>query len=240
MAKAIKCPTCGRKQGVGSLPDAPTFRCPGCGNNLKVPAQFRPSVMASPRHVRQPSRETQPSSTAVLPKEAPERAARSAPAAARERAPARPPVPSAAEAGEKPVPLPLRLLAWFFALALGLLITGWIARISGWLSGDRLVDVFTGTGGMERYLRVVALAPAWALVTTLLLTGFLEGGRALARRRNELRADREASSRRERRSVPRRARASLDELGRDRAGGDGQRSRRGAQRRAGRSQRPPP
>jgi hypothetical protein len=240
MAKAIQCPTCGRKQGVASLPDAPTFRCPSCGKNLKVPAQFRPSVMASPRHVRRPSPEAQSSSTAVLPKQAPARAARSAPAAARDPAPARPPVRSTGEAGEKPFPLPIRLLAWFVALVLGLLITGWIARISGWLSGDRLVDVFTGTGGMERYLRVVALAPAWALVTTLLLTGFLEGGRALARRRNELRASRESSTRRERRSAPRRARPSLDELERDRAGGDGQRSRRGAQRRAGPSRRPPP
>jgi hypothetical protein len=240
MAKAIQCPTCGRKQGVGSLPDAPTFRCPACGKNLKVPAQFRPSVMASPRHVRRPSPEPQPSSTAVLPKQAPARAARSAPAPARDPAPARSPVRPTAEPRDKPLPLPIRLLAWFFALALGLLITGWIARISGWLSGDRLVDVFTGTGGMERYLRVVALAPAWALVSTLLLTGFLEGGRALARRRNELRADREASNRRPRRSAPRRARPSLDELGRDRTGGDGQRSRRGAQRRAGPSRRPPP
>jgi hypothetical protein len=240
MAKAIQCPTCGRKLGVGSLPDAPTFRCPSCGKNLKVPAQFRPSVMASQRHVRRPSPEAQPSSTAVLPKQVPARAARSAPAAARRPAPARPPVRPTTEPGDKPLPLPIRLLAWFAALALGLLITGWIARISGWLSGDRLVDVFTGTGGMERYLRVVALAPAWALVTTLLLTGFLEGGRALARRRNEVRADREASNRRERRSAPRRARPSFDELGRDRTGEDGQRSRRGTQRRAGPSRRPPP
>jgi hypothetical protein len=240
MAKAIRCPTCGRKQGVDTLPDAPTFRCPNCGKNLKVPAQFRPSVMASPRHVRRPSPEARPSSTAVLPKPAPARPARSAPAATREPAPARPRVRSTGEAGEKPFPLPIRLLAWFAALVLGLLITGWIARISGWLSGDRLVDVFTGTGGLPRYLRVVALAPAWALVTTLLLTGFLEGGRALARRRNELRASRESSNRRERRSAPRRARPSRDDLLRDRADGDGQRPRRGAQRRARPSRRPPP
>ena len=41
----------------------------------------------------------------------------------------------------------------------------------------RLVDVFTGTGGITRYVRVVALAPVWALITTLFLTGILEGGR---------------------------------------------------------------
>ena len=240
MAKAIQCPTCGRKQGVDTLPDAPTFRCPDCGKNLKVPAQFRPSVMASPRHGGGPSPDAQPSSTAVFPKPAPPRATRSAPAPAREPAPARPRVRSTGETGEKPFPLPIRLLAWFAALVLGLLITGWIARTSGWLSGDRLVDVFTGTGGLPRYLRVVALAPAWALVTTLLLTGFLEGGRALVRRRNELRAGRESSNRRERRSAPRRARPSRDDLERDRAGGDGQRFRRGAQRRAGPWRRPPP
>lgn len=234
MPKAIQCPTCGRKQEVGALPDAPAFRCPGCGKNLKVPAQFRPSVMASPRHVRPPSPEAQPASTAVLAKRAPPRAAPSAPTAARERVRARPSVRKPApESGPKPVPLPLRLVAWFVALVLGLLITGWIARISGWLSGDRLVDVFTGTGGIARYLRVIALAPASALVTTALLTGFLEGGRALARRRNAKRAEREVPTRRERRSAARTGDPSLDELERDRSGRDGQRTRRGAQRRAG-------
>jgi hypothetical protein len=85
------------------------------------------------------------------------------------------------------VALPLRVLAWVAALALGLVVTLWIARVTGWLSGDRLVDVFTQTG-LARYIRVIAIAPVWAMFTTLFLTLFLEGGRALARRRAENRA----------------------------------------------------
>jgi hypothetical protein len=80
------------------------------------------------------------------------------------------------------------VLAWVVALALGLVVTIWVARVTGWLSGDRLVDVFVGTG-ITRYIRVVAVAPVWAVFTTLLLTLFLEGGRALARRRAEKRAE---------------------------------------------------
>jgi hypothetical protein len=79
------------------------------------------------------------------------------------------------------------VLAWVVALALGLVVTIWVARVTAWLSGDRLVDVFVGTG-FTRYIRVIAVAPVWALFTTLLLTLFLEGGRALARRRAEKRA----------------------------------------------------
>lgn len=231
MGKAIQCPACGRKHRVGVLPDAPTFHCEGCGKSLKVPAQFRPSVMASPRHVRRPDPGMQPSSTSALPKSpaAAATAAAPAPAAPRARSPRRPVVERATKAGPQPIALPLRLLAWAVALVLGLLITGWIARVSGWLSGDRLVDVFTGTGGMERYLRVLALAPAWAVMTTLLLSLFLEGGRALARRRNAVRAGREQSRPRERRASAR-VDASPDDAWEDGAVGDGQRRRRTARR----------
>jgi len=92
------------------------------------------------------------------------------------------------------VALPLRLLAWVVALVLGLVVTLWVARVTGWLSGNRLVDVFIQTG-LARYIRVIAIAPVWALFTTLLLTLFLEGGRALARRRAEKRAAGDSSRR---------------------------------------------
>jgi hypothetical protein len=92
------------------------------------------------------------------------------------------------------VALPLRVLAWVVALVLGLVVTLWVARVTGWLSGDRLVDVFIQTG-FARYIRVIAIAPVWALFTTLLLTLFLEGGRGLARRRAEKRAAEDTSRR---------------------------------------------
>jgi hypothetical protein len=193
MAKAIQCPSCGRKHRVAGLPDAPTFRCESCGQPLKVPAQFRPSVMTSSRHVRpdeSPRAESpRADSTAVLPK----RPAARAPAAASAAAAARPTrAPRPAPAGAAPAPdaiaLQLRVSAWAAALVLGLVVTLWVARVTGWLSGDRLVDVFTESG-WARYIRVIAIAPVWALFTTLLLTLFLEGGRALARRRSEKRAE---------------------------------------------------
>ena len=109
--------------------------------------------------------------------------ATSAPKAAR---PATAPRPSTDAPRTDAVALPLRVLAWVVALALGLVVTIWVARVTGWLSGDRLVDVFVGTG-ITRYIRVIAVAPVWAMFTTLLLTLFLEGGRALARRRAEKR-----------------------------------------------------
>jgi len=93
------------------------------------------------------------------------------------------------------------VLAWVVALALGLVVTLWVARVTGWLSGDRIVDVFTQTG-LARYIRVIAIAPVWAMFTTLLLTLFLEGGRALARRRAEKRAAEDSSKRRSRRDEP--------------------------------------
>jgi hypothetical protein len=207
MGKAIQCPACGRKHRVSGLPDAPTFRCESCGQPLKVPAQFRPSVMASSRHVR-PEDSPRPEATSVPP---PRPARAAAPVAASAPAPApapaapRPPRASRPPAGVAPrsdtIALPLRVLAWVVALPLGLVVTLWAARVTGWLSGERLVDVFTDTGAM-RYIRVVAIAPVWALCTTLFLTLFLEGGRALARRRAEKRAIDDGLSRRARRDEP--------------------------------------
>jgi hypothetical protein len=227
MGKAIQCPSCGRKHGVSGLPDAPTFKCENCGQPLKVPSQFRPSVMASSRHVR-PSDAPHPESTAVIPSRpapAPAPVAASAPKAAR---PAAAPRPSSDAPRTDAVALPLRVLAWVVALALGLVVTIWVARVTGWLSGDRLVDVFVGTG-ITRYIRVVAVAPVWALFTTLLLTLFLEGGRALARRRAEKRAAANESQRGEPEPLDR---DDGDGAG-DGGAADEPRSRRAAARRGG-------
>jgi hypothetical protein len=238
MGKAIQCPTCGRKHRVGALPDAPSFPCEGCGQRLKVPAQFRPSVMASARHVERPAPEASRKSTAIL-RSNPAPTAAAARTAARASVRPRPSAGAAGAgaagaavaAGPRPIALPLRILAWVVALALALVVTVWVARVSGWLSGDRLVDVFTGTGGITRYLRVLALAPVWALVTTLFLTGILEGGRALARRREAARASRNESRDGTERAARRPVEKQTDDAARDGAGGDGHGSRRAANRR---------
>ncbi len=194
MAKSIQCPACGSKHPVTSLPDAPSFRCTKCGQSLKIPAQFRSSVEA-PRHSPRPSPPRGRDATAVLPNDG-----------ARPPRVAKRPVSAVSDEAAKPISRPLRALAWAVALPLGLVVTVWLARATGWLSGDRLVDVFTGTG-FARYIRVVAVAPVWAMFTALLLTLFLEGGRALARRRAEKRVERDGSRRglRRRRSEPREA-----------------------------------
>jgi hypothetical protein len=224
MAKAIQCPSCGRRHRVATLPDAPTFRCESCGQPLKVPAQFRPSVMASSQHVRQ-SDPARADATAVL-------AERPAPAAAPVR-PARAPRPERARPETEPaspdaVSRPVLVVAWIAAMALGLVVTLWVARITGWLSGDRLVDVFTQEG-FARYIRIIAVAPVWALFTTLLLTLFLEGGRALARRRAEKRAESAVSRGGE--SEPLETRGG-GRPARDGATGSRRESRRAAARRA--------
>jgi hypothetical protein len=241
VAKAIQCPSCGRKHPVAGLPDAPAFRCGACGQRLKVPDQFRPSVMTSSRHIRPPD-PGRPESTSVLPPR-PARAAAAAPAgarataSARPRPAARPPVEAVdpEKRGKKKdkkekASLPVRLLAWAIALPLGLVATLWLARITGWLSGERLVDIFTGTGS-ARYIRLVAIAPVWALFTTLILSLFLEGGRALARRRTEKRAETNEEERRARRGEPEPfAAAGTNDPGGGRRAGDGQRRRRTAAR----------
>lgn len=214
MAKALQCPACGRKHPVATLPDAPTFPCSGCGQSLKVPAQFRglavpPAAVAakpdapaaaSPAHSAPPSPPVSPpvspppsGGTAVLPPVPDD--------GPRVRAAAPPPVPRVA----RPRPsqpetsflrrlggMPFRLLAWVVAIALGGIITVSVARTTGWLSGQRLVDVFTGTG-ISRYLRVMAIVPVWAIVTTLLVTLIVEGTRWLARARRVAQAQRAAN-----------------------------------------------
>ena len=239
MAKAIQCPSCGRKHRVATLPDAPTFKCENCGQPLKVPAQFRPSVMTSSRHVRQPDPPRPSEATAVLskrptPASSPPAVRAPAPARPKPAQPARPAVPTGVPVTSNAVALPLRLLAWAAALVLGLVVTLWVARVTGWLSGDRLVDVFTDEG-WARYIRVIAIAPVWAMFTTLLLTLFLEGGRALARRRAEKRAESAASERSVRRGGSERADARGDgRPGRDGgASGVGRDTKRAPVRRGG-------
>ena len=80
-----------------------------------------------------------------------------------------------------------RVLAWIAAVPLGLLLTAWPALHFDLLKKDDLLDVFVGEGS-GRYVRLLVFAAAWALVTALLVSLFVEGGRWLAARRNAQRA----------------------------------------------------
>src|SRR5215470_11778460 len=75
-----------------------------------------------------------------------------------------------------------RLLAWIVAVPLGLLFTAWPALHFDLLKKDDLLDVFVGEGS-GRYVRLLVFAAAWAFVTALLVSLFVEGGRWLALRR---------------------------------------------------------
>lgn len=92
-------------------------------------------------------------------------------------------------AAPRKVPLLLRLLAWVIALPVGLIAVVVPARRLGFLSGQRLLDVVVGTG-WSRYWRVLVIAPAWALVTTLLVHLMIYGMRKLGDRRRAVKAER--------------------------------------------------
>jgi hypothetical protein len=193
MAKALQCPACRSSHPLSDLPDASTFRCSGCGRALKVPAQVRPATAragASPRSGR-------PDRTASLArKPAPATAAAAGGVAA---PPAPPPLtpPPRSRRGRGPAPprrrpaWPFRLIAWLIALPIGLVAVVVPARTYGFLSGQRLLDVLVGTG-WTRYWRVLLIAPAWALVTAVLVQLILAGMRKLGDRRRAVRGQRES------------------------------------------------
>jgi hypothetical protein len=192
MAKALQCPACGNKHPVSALPDAPTFRCEQCGRALKVPAQVRPARVTAARAARE--RDADRTATMPAPARAPSGQAGGGGVAA-------PPTPAPAapqrEAARPPprpgVMWPLRLLAWLVALPVGLLAVVWPARELGFLSGQRLLDVVVGTG-WGRYWRVLAIAPAWALVTAVLVQLMVFGLRKLSARRRAIRGKGAAAS----------------------------------------------
>jgi hypothetical protein len=86
---------------------------------------------------------------------------------------------------------PFRLIAWLIALPVGLVAVVYPARRFGFLSGQRLLDVLVGTA-WTRYWRVLVIAPAWALVTAVLVQLMLLGMRKLSDRRRAVRGERHA------------------------------------------------
>ena len=158
MASALQCPACGFKHRLSLLAGDPIFACAQCGRLLKTPAEFRrepPTCTAGPPH---------PQPAAAAPSGAgarPRVAARRAPTVAT---------------------LPLRILAWVVAIVLGALIVRYLAKLTGWITGDTLIDVMTGSG-WGRYLRVLVLVPVWALVSATIATALIDGARWWSARR---------------------------------------------------------
>lgn len=107
----------------------------------------------------------------------------------------------AAEPARPKVAWPLQLLAWLIAFPLGLAAVLFPARAFGILSSERLLDVLVGTG-WGRYWRVLLIAPAWAVVTTVLVQLMLYGLRKLGERRRAIRSERVGGSEPEPTAVP--------------------------------------
>jgi hypothetical protein len=209
VARALQCPGCRTTYPVGSLPDLPAFRCETCGRALKVPAQFRPHadvdlppapppgrppaavggppVVSPAPSQRRPPREH----TAVYDAPTPLQPRPSTAASPTFQAQVPPSRRRSSAAGDAKAPWWLLVFAWVVALPAGLFLVVYPARKLGFLSGQKLVDVIVGTS-WGRYWRVLAIAPMWALVTTIIVQLILLAGRALARRRRQIR-DEQAS-----------------------------------------------
>ena len=89
--------------------------------------------------------------------------------------------------GRDALPLALRVGAWVIALPLGLLIVGIPARQLGYLSSQKLLDVIVKRD-LGRFLPIVVVIALWALVSAVLVTLLVEGGRRLMLRRRRSKA----------------------------------------------------
>jgi hypothetical protein len=179
---ALQCPACGAKHRLSSLSGEPIFTCSECGRLLKTPAEFRrpePDRGEAPRPSA--SARVQRGGAATRDRTSVQPAPGPTPSSGR-RPVATPPKRRRRPAPTTDLALPLRILAWVIAVGLGAWLVRWFARVTGWLTGDSVIDLITGSGIM-RYVRVFTVVPVWALVSAGLATLFIEGGRWLARRR---------------------------------------------------------
>jgi len=187
MAKALQCPSCGTKTSLDSHAAGETFGCERCGQTLKVPpgmgGRSGGESPGGPSPV--PPRRARPVMTAGGGVATGGTAVLSAPAAAPVAAPpiAPPPGRGALGGGRDSLPLPIRIGVWVLALPIGLAIVGIPARAAGYLSSQKLLDVLVKRD-LGRFLPLLAIVALWALVTAVLVTVFVEGGRRLMLRRS--------------------------------------------------------
>jgi hypothetical protein len=207
MAQALQCPSCGTKKRLDGLA-TDTFRCENCGQVLKVPPVARPargrgSSSPPPRGgaaAPPPRRRAAPPESSPAPTARPPRPAPAAPPVVATPssgppggtvvfpaggAPAVPPAAPARGAGKPPrdaLPLTVRVGAWVLAVPIGLAIVGVPARILGYLTSQKLLDVIV-KHNLSRFVPLLVIVVLWALATTLLVEVFIEGGRWLMLRR---------------------------------------------------------
>jgi hypothetical protein len=173
MASALQCPACGHKHRLSELTGDPIFSCEECGRLLKTPVEYRrpePSAAPEAPGANGTSQVTRGGSatrdqTSVM--RAPGPQSRETPAARPRRSSSRLPATLA---------VPVQILGWMLAIVLGGIIVRYVAKATGLLTGNSMIDLITGTG-FGRYWRLFALVPFWALVSAGLMTLFVEGAR---------------------------------------------------------------
>lgn len=183
MVRALQCPNCGTKKRLDGV-ESETFQCEQCGQVLKVPPAARGgSPPASDGGPPPPRRRSNPVDEAV----AAATPARPAPTRANpppvvvgptEAAPPR----STAKPPRDALPLAVRIGAWVLAVPIGLAIVGIPARVLGYLTSQKLLDVFV-KHTIGRFVPLLVIVVLWALATTILVELFVEGGRWFMLRR---------------------------------------------------------
>ena len=210
MSRALECPTCGTRTRLDGL-NGDTFRCDQCGQVLKVPPAARtaaPGAAAStsgspppPRRRRAPTPGSvvePPLRPSPSPPVAPGPVVAAPAATARDRPPVVP-LPERdgrGEAGRIPrdaLPLGVRIGAWVLAVPVGLAIVGVPAAILGYLTSQKLLDVFV-KHTVARFVPLLIIVVLWALATTVLVEVFVEGGRWLMLRRRRRGARRQPAA----------------------------------------------
>src|SRR5205085_903144 len=106
-----------------------------------------PAAGAGPEPVRAAPRATKPPKAPKAPKQ-----------------PKTAPGPRAGRSTPAALGLPIMILGWVAALVIGGIIVRFVAKWTGLLTGDSVIDLITGTG-FGRYLRLFAVVPFWALAS---------------------------------------------------------------------------
>ncbi len=173
MASALQCPACGHKHRLSELTGDPIFSCEKCGRLLKTPMEYRrPDASGPVDSVRSNG------ATTTKRASAPRRDSGPVPRSAAAPASSTPvPAPSKPRRQSTRAPatltIPLQIIGWVFALLIGGLIVRYIARWTGVLTGDSIIDLITGSG-IGRYVRLFAVIPFWALASAGLMTLFID------------------------------------------------------------------
>jgi hypothetical protein len=203
VARALQCPNCGAKTSLAGL-NGETFECEHCGQVLKVPAGARGASSSAPRSAGASPPPPRRSTTAAAPVAEPAPPARRAAAPSASAPVAAAPAATSVLPPEEPVivrppdddgraapppriprdalPLGVRIGAWVLAVPVGLAIVGIPARVLGYLTSQKLLDVFV-KHNLSRFVPLIVIVVLWALATTILVEVFVEGGRWLMLRR---------------------------------------------------------